>query len=63
MKLTDVRCRNARSRDIPYKLADGQGLYLYVAANGSRLWRMDCAFDGKRKTLSLGCTGGPCASG
>jgi integrase len=54
MKLTDVHCRNARSRDVPYKLADGHGLYLYVAANGSRLWRMDYAFDGKRKTLSLG---------
>lgn len=54
MKLTDVHCRNARSRDVPYKLADGQGLYLYVAVNGSRLWRMDYAFDGKRKTLSLG---------
>lgn len=54
MKLTDVHCRNARSRDVPYKLADGHGLYLYVAVNGSRLWRMDYAFDGKRKTLSLG---------
>lgn len=54
MKLTDVHCRNARSRDVPYKLADGHGLYLYVATNGSRLWRMDYAFDGKRKTLSIG---------
>jgi integrase len=54
MKLTDAHCRNARSRDVPYKLADGHGLYLYVAANGSRLWRMDYAIAGKRKTLSLG---------
>jgi integrase len=54
MKLSDAHCRNARSTGVPYKLADGHGLYLYVAANGSRLWRMDYAFDGKRKTLSLG---------
>jgi hypothetical protein len=40
MKLSDARCRNARSTGVPYKLADGHGLYLYVAANGSRLWRV-----------------------
>lgn len=54
MKLSDARCRNARSTGVPYKLADGHGLYLYVAANGSRLWRMDFQFDGKRSTMSLG---------
>jgi hypothetical protein len=35
-------------------LADGHGLYLYVAANGSRLWRFDFQFDGKRSTMSFG---------
>ncbi len=54
MKLSDARCRTARSADVPYKLADGGGLYLYVASNGSRLWRMDYRFDGKRLTMSFG---------
>lgn len=54
MKLSDARCRNARSTGVPYKLADGHGLYLFVTANGSRLWRMDFQFDGKRSTMSFG---------
>lgn len=54
MKLSDARCRNARSTGVPYKLADGRGLYLYVAANGSRIWRMDFQFAGKRSTMSFG---------
>jgi integrase len=54
MKLSDAKCRNARARDSAYKLADGQGLYLFVAKNGSRLWRFDYRFDGKRLTMSIG---------
>lgn len=38
----------------PYKLADGGGLYLIVMPNGTRSWRMDYRFAGKRKTLSIG---------
>lgn len=54
MQLTDAKCRTARPKDRPYKLNDGHGLYLYVAKNGSRLWRFDFAFDGKRLTMSFG---------
>lgn len=54
MKLSDAKCRNARARDRAYKLTDGHGLYLLVAKNGSRLWRFDYRFDGKRQTMAIG---------
>ena len=54
MKLSDAKCRSARAKEHPYKLADGHGLYLFVAKNGSRLWRFDYRFAGKRLTMALG---------
>jgi integrase len=36
------------------KLHDGGGLYLLVNPNGSRYWRYNYRFAGKRKTLALG---------
>jgi integrase len=52
--ISDIEIRTAKPGDAPYKLADGGGLYLIVQPVGSKLWRMDYHFDGKRKTLSLG---------
>lgn len=37
--LTDVKCRNAKPKDKPYKLPDGKGLYLEVKPNGVKAWR------------------------
>jgi integrase len=54
MSLTAVGVRNAKSGDKPYKLADSGGLYLLINPQGSKLWRLDYRFDGKRKTLALG---------
>lgn len=54
MALTDASCRNAKAAEKPYKKSDGGGLYLLVQTNGSRLWRFDYAFEGKRKTKALG---------
>lgn len=54
MPLTDTAIRNARPREKRFKLADGGGLYLLVNERGNKLWRMDYAFGGKRKTLSFG---------
>ena len=54
MALTDVSIRNSRPKDKAFKMSDGGGLYLLVNPNGSRLWRFDYRFDGKRKTLSMG---------
>ena len=53
MPLTDVAIRKASPAEKPYKLADGEGLYLLVNATG-KYWRFDYRFVGKRKTLALG---------
>lgn len=52
--LTDTACRNAKPGEKLRKIADELGLYLLVHPNGSKYWRMDYRFDGKRKTLALG---------
>ena len=54
MALTDTTCRNAKGRERPYKMADGEGLYLFVQPSGSKLWRMAYRFEGKQKTLAFG---------
>lgn len=54
MSLTDVNVRNAKLRVKDYKLYDGDGLYLLVAATGGKRWRFKYRFDGKEKLLSLG---------
>ena len=52
--LTESRIRQAAPAAKPIKLADGGGMYLLLRPDGSRYWRMDYRFDGKRKTLALG---------
>ena len=54
MPLTDTMLRNLKSDGTPTKLADSEGLYLYLSASGGKLWRMDYRYAGKRKTLSFG---------
>ena len=54
MALTDTAIRNAKPGERTVKLTDGGGLYLLLNPNGSRWWRLDYRFDGKRKTLSMG---------
>jgi len=54
MALTDAGIRKAKATDKPQKLADGGGMYLLLNPNGSRWWRLDYRFSGRRKTLSLG---------
>jgi len=54
MALTDATIRNAKPGEKARKLTDGDGLYIFMTLTGSRLWRYDYRFDGKRKTLSIG---------
>ncbi|KGR93238.1 tyrosine-type recombinase/integrase [Burkholderia sp. ABCPW 111] len=54
MPLTDVQVRNAKAGTTPYKLTDGEGMYLFVHPNGGKYWRMFYRFLGKQKTLALG---------
>jgi hypothetical protein len=50
---TDIQCKNAKPQSKPYKLTDGNGLYLLVNSAG-KYWRYDYRFLGKRKTMPFG---------
>ncbi|MDD5227738.1 MAG: integrase arm-type DNA-binding domain-containing protein [Methylococcales bacterium] len=54
MPLSDTAIKNAKPKDKPYKLTDEKGMFLLVNPNGSKYFRLDYRFDGKRKTLALG---------
>ncbi len=54
MALTDVKAKNAKPKEAPYKLTDGQGLYLLVAVSGSKLWRWKYRIGDKENVCALG---------
>ena len=54
MALTDAKVRTLKAKAAPYKLGDGEGLYVLVTAGGSKLWNLAYRFNGKQKTLALG---------
>lgn len=54
MPLTDAKVRALKPRDKPYRLGDAGGLYVEVATNGSRYWRMKYRVAGKEKRLAFG---------
>lgn len=54
MALSDAKVRNAKPQAKPYKITDGEGLFLLVTASGSKYWRFRYHFAGKEKLLALG---------
>ncbi len=54
MKLKDIALRNAKRAEKPYRLFDGDGLYLEVMPNGGKYWRLKYRYAGKEKRLSFG---------
>lgn len=52
--LTDVKIRQARAADKVLKLTDGNGLYLEVKPNGSKLWRYRYRIAGKENLFAVG---------
>lgn len=53
--LSDTTCKSATSEGHAIrKLADGDGLYLWVYSDGRKYWRMRYFWSGKEKSLSLG---------
>lgn len=51
MPLTDIKLRSLTT---PGRYADGEGLYLQIAASGGKYWRMKYRFGGKEKLLAFG---------
>lgn len=54
MKLTTEQVAALPSRDRPYRVSDGLGLYLEIHPNGRRYWRQSYRFQGKQKLLAHG---------
>ncbi len=54
MQLSEFKISKAKSREKPYKLADGGGLFLLVKPNGSKLWQQKYRHLGKERLLSHG---------
>ena len=54
MKLTEALIKTASFFAKPYKLNDGDGLYLLVNPTGSRLWRFKYRIERREKLLALG---------
>jgi hypothetical protein len=54
LALTDTSRRNTKSREKPYNLSDGKGLYLLVKPDGSKLWCLKYRFNDTERKLSFG---------
>jgi hypothetical protein len=54
MALTNTAITGAKGQDKPYRLTDGQGLYLLVKPSGRKYWRLDYSIHGKRRTFVIG---------
>jgi integrase len=52
--LSDAAVRNAKSKSTPYKMSDGEGLFLLVTPSGGKYWRLKYFFAAKEKLLALG---------
>lgn len=52
--LTDIAARNAKPSAKPQRVFDSGGLYLEVAPNGAKYWRLKYRFASKEKRLALG---------
>jgi integrase len=54
MSLSNFACKAAKPKDKPYRLADGDGLYLLVQKSGSKLWQLRYRYLEKENILSFG---------
>ncbi|WP_407695031.1 Arm DNA-binding domain-containing protein [Sphingopyxis fribergensis] len=54
---------NAEPRERAYKMFDGDGLHLFVRPNGSKLWRLNYSWLGKRKNAVTWTVAGPRSRG
>ena len=54
MAITDKAARAAKPSEKPYKIFDGEGMYLLVQPDGGKYWRLKYRFAGKEKLLALG---------
>src|ERR1700693_4522847 len=54
MSLSQFAINNAKPKDKPYLLSDGDGLHLRIHPQGGRQWRVRFRFGGQADMRSLG---------
>lgn len=54
MALTDTGIKRAKTKEKPYGMRDGGGLFLGITPPGGRLWRWKYRHQAKEKLMSLG---------
>ncbi|MFK5978035.1 MAG: integrase arm-type DNA-binding domain-containing protein [Rhizobiaceae bacterium] len=54
MALTDLKVKNLKPKEKPYKVGDFDGLFVSVQPNGSKLFRFKYRLNGKEGLLSFG---------
>jgi hypothetical protein len=54
MTLTDITIGKAKTRERPYKVSDGGGLYLWVTPAGDKHCRWTYRHEGKQKLMTFG---------
>ncbi|MBM5460246.1 integrase arm-type DNA-binding domain-containing protein [Pseudomonas sp. P66] len=54
MPITDTAARQAKPKEKPYTLKDGDGLFLYIAEGGTKSWHFRFSWHGKQARISLG---------
>jgi integrase len=54
MPLSDIKIRNLKPKEKPYKVSDFEGLFILVKVSGSKSWRFKYRLDGKEKLLVIG---------
>ncbi len=53
-RLTDIKIKNTKPKEKPFRVAAGRGLFLLVKPDGSKYWVMRYQFEGKENNLSFG---------
>lgn len=54
MPLSHITIQHTKPKTKPFKLADGDGLFLVIQPNGSKLWRFRYRLQGAERSLSIG---------
>lgn len=54
MPLTDTAARQSRPQEKAYTLKDSDGLFLYIAPNGTKSWHFRFTWHGKQARISMG---------
>ena len=53
-RLTDIQIKNTKSKEKPFRVAAGRGLFLLVKPDGSKHWVFRYQFAGKENNVSFG---------